>query len=1166
MIRLPGHTLLRGFLRTHAFGLSRLLVLIVAALILLGLLSSSANQGAPREGTLTAARDQARTLAPGEIIKQNVKGGETHAYLLRLAPKQYARVVVEQQGVDLVLNLLTADRQLVVQSDKPNGKRGPEAVSALAEFAGDYIVEVSASKAQPAGSYELRFEGPRESGTADEKRVEAERLFMEGQKLMSREPTLPRAIESLEKALAVWREIDDAREEGYTLCSLGETYRRLKDLPKSIDYLNRAIARLQVVLDIPGQAYALNEMGAAQRDLGTPLQALEYYARALELRRSIGDRWGQAQIQNNIGYAYTKMGRQQKAIENLEAALPLWRAVGDRAMEMNTLNNIAKAQSELGNLSSAFEQFNEVLRFCDETGDERLKPYVENNLGMIYDTWAESQEALKRYNKALELFGAAGKREGEATVLNNTGMVYAELGDTQSALDYLQQSYVLRQQLKLPGDAAITLSNIGYVQTLMGNYQEAIKTLADALSLSESSSDKRFEAYSSVRLGMVYMALGNPKRALEFYRKALAIQTDADTEDRRGQAITLDKIGQAHARMGEPSEALGSYRQALGQWTVVGDKQGQALTLYGIARVEMGRNRLAEARDRVEEAISLVESLRYKMSSHQLRMKYFADRHDLYALSVDIRMRLYDLNRSDADLEAALFDNERARARDLLDIIVEAHADLNKGMSGQDAERSRRLEREISTLTQSWLSLRSIGQMEDANAVEEKLNARINEQEKLKAELRTADPSYASLNRPRALSLNEVQQLLDEDTILLEYALHDERSFLWAVTRNKIVPYSLPGRAEIENAALKFRRSMTAYEQPRPGEGGSEYLNRLKTAAAQHRQLALSLSRKVLGQVSPQLGQKRLLIVADGALQYVPFEALPFPAGVGQGASEYQPLILQREIVYEPSATTLGLLRTIARPQPTKTLAVFADPVFDSSDDRVHAQGRGKKSAAAPVRPATALSSALRDVGDVGTEGTAFTLNRLKYTEKEANAITASAQSGSWMKALGFSASRAAVTSEALSQYRIIHFATHGILNDRHPELSGIVLSMVDELGQPTDGYLRLGDIYTLNLPVQLVVLSACRTGIGKQIRGEGLISLTRGFMYAGAARVVASLWKVDDRATSELMRRFYWHMLKEQKPAAAALRLAQIEVMQASEDWGAPYYWAGFVLHGDWK
>jgi CHAT domain-containing protein len=245
---------------------------------------------------------------------------------------------------------------------------------------------------------------------------------------------------------------------------------------------------------------------------------------------------------------------------------------------------------------------------------------------------------------------------------------------------------------------------------------------------------------------------------------------------------------------------------------------------------------------------------------------------------------------------------------------------------------------------------------------------------------------------------------------------------------------------------------------------------------------------------------------------------------------------------------------------PTKTLAVFADPVFDAQDDRVHHDStRGKNDSISPALPRETIR-ALRDAGDIGG---VLRLERLLYSREEANGIVAAAGPNSSMARFDFDASRAQVLSQELQQFRMVHLATHGILNGQNPEYSGLVFSLVDQRGRPEDGFLRLADIYNMNLPIEMIVLSACQTGVGKQVKGEGLIGLTRGFMYAGAARVVASLWKVDDEATAELMKSFYTHLLERKMPAAAALRQAQLDIMKNRPE---PYFWAGFVLQGEWR
>jgi CHAT domain-containing protein len=365
--------------------------------------------------------------------------------------------------------------------------------------------------------------------------------------------------------------------------------------------------------------------------------------------------------------------------------------------------------------------------------------------------------------------------------------------------------------------------------------------------------------------------------------------------------------------------------------------------------------------------------------------------------------------------------------------------------------------------------------------------------------------------------------------------------------------------------------------QPQPGDTEAKYQARIKEARESYWSQATELSRMLLGPVATQLGKRRLAIVADGALQYIPFAALPKASpddneGRSPGA-EPQPLFVEHEIVNLPSASTLATLRReIAGRKPAaKSLGVLADPVFADDDTRVR-RNVGKAGAKEKTRSAESdemdigflqMTRSGRETGVIGAEGG---FGRLLGTRREAAAISALVPERERMQALDFEASRTTALRPELGEFRIVHFATHGILNNIHPELSGIVLSLVDKAGLQQDGFLRLQDIYNLKLPAELVVLSACQTGLGKEIKGEGLIGLTRGFMYAGAPRIVASLWKVDDRATSELMKRFYQGMLgPERLRPADALRQAQLSIWKEKQ-WREPYYWAAFVLQGEWK
>jgi CHAT domain-containing protein len=289
----------------------------------------------------------------------------------------------------------------------------------------------------------------------------------------------------------------------------------------------------------------------------------------------------------------------------------------------------------------------------------------------------------------------------------------------------------------------------------------------------------------------------------------------------------------------------------------------------------------------------------------------------------------------------------------------------------------------------------------------------------------------------------------------------------------------------------------------------------------------------------------------------VPFGALPHPSR-GAGAV---PLVVSQEVVSLPSASSLALLRRdlAGRATAPKLVAVLSDPVFRADDPRVRSV-RGREPASPPE--ATPSGSALeRSASDIGFAR----LERLRFSRREADAITALAPPGTSLMALDFAASRATAMSPSLADYRIVHLAAHGFLNSRHPELSGIALSLVDEAGQAQDGFLRLHDLYNLKLGADLVVLSACQTALGQEVKGEGLVGLTRGFFYAGSPRVVASLWSVRDEATAVLMSRFYRALLKDGVSPSAALRSAQVSLRKEPR-WRAPYYWAGFILQGEWR
>jgi CHAT domain-containing protein len=378
-------------------------------------------------------------------------------------------------------------------------------------------------------------------------------------------------------------------------------------------------------------------------------------------------------------------------------------------------------------------------------------------------------------------------------------------------------------------------------------------------------------------------------------------------------------------------------------------------------------------------------------------------------------------------------------------------------------------------------------------------------------------------------------------------------------------------KKNIEKAVKEFRETLIKCQKIRICNQFSpeEKAQALKNTALS----ATKLSQIILAPVADKLGKKRLVIVADGALQKIPFAALNDVKTFHRNVSTkraiskteiYQPLIVNHEIVNLPSVTAIATQRQELKGRKTapKTLAILADPVFEADDIRI----TGKPASIvdnSDFRGQIEQSDLKRVAKNLNRNG----WERIKGTETEAEAILNIIPSSNNLKAFGFDANYNWVTNKQLSQYRFLHFATHGFADPNNPELSGIVLSLfLDKQAKPADrGYLRLGDIFNLDFTADLVVLSACDTGLGKDVNGEGLVGLTRGLMYAGAERVAVSLWQVDDTGTAEFMQEFYTQMLKEGKSPAVALRAAQLKLWENSS-LKNPYYWSAFTLQGEWR
>ncbi len=528
----------------------------------------------------------------------------------------------------------------------------------------------------------------------------------------------------------------------------------------------------------------------------------------------------------------------------------------------------------------------------------------------------------------------------------------------------------------------------------------------------------------------------------------------------------------------------------------------------------------------------------------------------------------------------ALRISEQARARSLLDMLAEVNAQITARVPGDLLKRKQEnLNRQQEIAAQLTGVSVATNQKAKPSDLEKELETLQTDFDQIENQIRTASPPYASLTAGQPSSLGDIQQkVLDDNTVLLEYALGNDASYMFAVTRTGLSVFKLPAKAELNKLATDFRGQLippklqrrligidVADEQRGLGlaQGPPENVPQFVTASN-------ALYHAALAPAANVISDKRLLIVADGALNYIPFEALVEKSGAADYSSlDY--LIKSNEIVYAPSASVIAAIRqqqSAATNVRDGSILVIADPIFTTDDARLKALNVARTPTGETRGLGLALEGAVQDFpGGAGApSASGLRLARLPGTRDEAEAIAASARTGGvkadvWMD-LG--ASEEKLHAANVSNYRIVHIATHGLLNVERPQFTGVVLSLVGNTS--ADGFLRTDEIFNLKMAPSLVMLSACETGLGKEKRGEGVMGLTRAFMYAGAPTVGVSLWSVADKSTAELMTDFYKRFLTAGSPSrSAALRDAQL-AMISGKKYSAPFYWAPFVLVGEWK
>jgi len=901
------------------------------------------------------------------------------------------------------------------------------------------------------------------------------------------------------------------------------------------------------------------------------------------------------------GRQLLQRGRADQALVQLQKALQLFTSA-------NNAGGLAATHNELGDLYLRQGQYPVALDHYQKAFDGFVnikKPDVTNA--------ASGVSAVAGSEAGAGVSAAATVADDKF----NANLMLAKIGDVNFRLGKMSEalSAYSRMEVKKPESAASKVTRrfgglgaiVGGVQT--GNVAIAAPTSAITMALEAKKELDEYRVsivYSSYELGVGRIAYvsNDPETAKKHFENALSAAGSSLAgvaklgQVRRFRAAARTSLGDVLLKQGKFKDASKFYNDAK-----KGAQDDKRLDLMWPAQRGLGRSlwlQAAQEKDakkgtplresalaNYRESLTTIETLRQgSLRADEARTTFLSTIKDVFdeAASANAEMAIANqtpgapLSGKALEYAAEAFRiSEESRARSLLDLLSETNAAITEGVPAdllkQKQDNLDRQQDIADMLTGVTISNEEL--KKKPSELDSELEKLQTDYEAIENQIRTASPRYASLTSNQPMTLADVQQkVLDDKTVLLEYALQPDNSYLWVVSKAGASLYKLPGRASVDKLATDLRAQLIPSTLQRRIVGidvaeanrGLGIATSAPEDAAPFIAASNALYKVVIEPAASAISDKRLLIVADGALNYVPFEVLLKSADPGDFSSLAY-LVKSNEVIYSPSASVLGAIKQQRTRNASRAMLIIADPVFNSNDTR--ARKAAPSTSDSEVR-GIGIQSALADVAggtptsDPKMEG--LPLARLTGTRVEADQIsklakTSGGQADVW---LDLDANEDNLAARDITKYRIIHVATHGLLNAERPQFTGVVLSLVGN--KTSDGFLRTDEVFNLKLGGPLVMLSACETGLGKEKRGEGVMGLTRAFMYAGAPTVGVSLWSVADKSTADLMTDFYRRLLSAtDTPSSNALREAQL-AMISGKKYSAPFYWAPFVLVGDWN
>ena len=899
-----------------------------------------------------------------------------------------------------------------------------------------------------------------------------------------------------------------------------------------------------------GEATSLSLLSLILLEEGDIKQSEISYKKALELLANSNDRLAQAKaLFSNAQFSYFQNNIEQ-TVKLFQDSLNYVNQTSDLRTTAQILHELAYAYFKQGNPILGLQTAEKSLAIWKDLGDERGEAITYISIGLAYKILGEERNALNAYNYAESKFPADTDLIEHARLLTGLAALYDKYGENQLVEKNLQRSYELFVQANYPqGQLAVlpTLIKISHQNKkpeLISSYY------AEVLRLSDKLKNDFYVGFTNEILGNQKLESNSLDEAIQLYNSALKILEKY--KNKQGISLLNQRLGETFERKNQFETAKNHFNISLEFNRQIRDSFGEAQLLYNLANLFSKENNIEMALKTIEDSLKVTESLYSEVVNAKLKSTYFSNVYDRYELYINLLMKMHQRFPDSGYNIKALNTVEKSRSRSLLETLRLTEAKFTKDANPEDIKRENEILNSLNLKSDKLIELLSRdSDKAEINKVEIEIRQLENQLEELKAILKQNSPIYSAIKNPIPFNINEFQQnTLDQQTLLLEFSLGEKESYLWLISKNEISTYLLPSRQVIENRIEKIHHTFDS-RQILPNEEIEIYQKRIAELEKTFQAEAKILSNELLGQIAEKLTNNRLIIVPDGKLALLPISALPSP-------NSDQPLIKTNEIIYEPSASLLTILPNIQnrKYQPSNDLFVLADPIFSETDIRLRAKLEKENSTQA------VLGLNLRDFRLMDSNGK---IPRLFASQEEAVSIAKAVGNSRTLIASGFEANRERVLKSDISNYRILHFATHGLVDLERPEVSSIILSQFDENGNKKEGFLRLQDIYSMDLASDLVVLSACQSGIGKEIKGDGLLSINNAFLRAGAKTVLSSAWKVDDNATADLMKNFYLNLKQKNLTPSEALREAQLSMLNSSQ-FKSPFYWAAFTVQGEFR